>query len=66
MLEQGLIEMSSGHWSSPIVLVKNKDGSYRFCVDYRKLNAVIEKQSMCLSLIENAMEIMHGKNILAL
>ena len=61
MLDKGLIQMSSGTWTSPIVLVKKKDGSYRFCVDYRKLNSVTEKQAMCLSNIENTMEIMHGK-----
>ena len=61
MLDQGLITMSTGSWSSPIVLVKKKDGSWRFCVDYRKLNAVTVKHSMALSNIENAMEIMHGK-----
>ena len=61
MLEKGMIEMASGHWSSPIVLIKKKDGSYRFCVDYRKLNRITKTQSMCLSSIESAMEIMHGK-----
>ena len=61
MLERNMIEMSSGIWSSPVVIVKKKDNTHRFCVDYRKLNAVTEKQSMCLSNIDNVMEIMHGK-----
>ncbi|CAC5390252.1 unnamed protein product [Mytilus coruscus] len=37
ILERGVIEPSEGPWSSGIVLVKKKDGSTRFCVDYRQI-----------------------------
>ncbi|CAC5422756.1 unnamed protein product [Mytilus coruscus] len=49
MLERGVIEPSEGPWSSGIVLVKKKDGSTRFCVDYRRINDLTHRNADALS-----------------
>jgi len=53
MRSQGVIEESRSPWVSPAVLVKKKDGSLRFCVDFRKLNSVTKKDSYPLPRIED-------------
>lgn len=51
MLEMDVIERSTSAWSSPILLVKKKDNSFRFCVDFRKLNSVTEKDAYPLPYV---------------
>ncbi|GFW19896.1 hypothetical protein TNCV_3561991 [Trichonephila clavipes] len=60
MQENDIIEPSSSPWASPIVLVRRKDGSTRFCVDYRKLNDVTKKDSYPLPRIDDTLDTLSG------
>jgi len=53
MQEHGIVEPAASPWASNILCVKKKDGSLRFCVDYRRLNSVTYKDSYPLPLIDN-------------
>jgi hypothetical protein len=58
MLQQKVIRPSQSPWASPIVLVAKKDGSTRFCVDYRKLNSVTKKDVYPLPRIDDTLDLL--------
>ena len=59
MKSQGVIEESDSPWSSPVVLVRKKDGSLPFCVDYRRLNDVT-KDCFPLPRIDDNLDTLAG------
>ncbi|UYV67068.1 K02A2.6-like [Cordylochernes scorpioides] len=60
MLTEGIIRPSSSPWSFPVILVKNRDGKYRFCVEYRKLNNVTVKDVYPIPRIDEVMDTLQG------
>ena len=60
MLENDIVQPSRSPWAAPIVLVKKKNGSTRFFVDYRKLNAVTLHDAYPLPRIDDALDTLSG------
>ncbi|GMI80696.1 hypothetical protein HRI_001738900 [Hibiscus trionum] len=63
MLQSGIIRDSNSVFSSPIVMVKKKDGSWRMCVDYRKLNQLTVKDSFPMPVIEELLDELGAANV---
>jgi len=60
MLATGVIEPSISSWASPVCLVKKKDGTFRFCIDYRRVNAVSKKDAYPIPDIQDALDNLRG------
>ena len=60
MLQNGLVEPAASPWASNVVLVKKKDGSFRLCVDYRRLNTITYRDSYPLPHIDTCLGSMNG------
>ena len=60
MLEAHVIRPSMSAWSFPVVIIKKKDGTLRFCVDYRKLNAITIADAFPLPRIDDIFDRLSG------
>ena len=63
LLNNGIISPSNSSWASPVVIVKKRDGSPRFCIDYRCLNSITQKDVYPLPRIDDVIERLNGSTI---
>ena len=62
MTAHGIIEPAASPWASNVVLVREKDNSLRFCIDYRQLNRVTVQDSYPIPLIDNCLNALQGSS----
>nr|GEY53368.1 hypothetical protein [Tanacetum cinerariifolium] len=63
LYDKGLIRPSSPPWGAPVLFVKKKDGSFRMCIDYRKLNKLTVKNRYPLPRIHDLFDQLQGLRV---
>ena len=63
MLDDGIIRPSSSPWSFPVTLTPKRSGEIRFCIDYRKLNSVTQKDAHPLPHIQDVFDQLRGATV---
>nr|GEW69614.1 putative reverse transcriptase domain-containing protein [Tanacetum cinerariifolium] len=63
LADRGFIRPSTSPWGAPVLFVKNKDGSFRMCIDYRELNKLTVKNHYPLSKINDLFDQLQGSSV---
>lgn len=59
--KRGIVEESVSQWLNPVVIVRKKNGNLRFCVDFRKLNDIVDLEGFEIPKIQELITMLHGK-----